>query len=78
MAHAMIGLVVIVDDKAAINPGGHGRITRRSPTHKMVHVDSGEFPGQEVTGWYPVANVEPLRPWSVPVSYFANDKEAQP
>lgn len=58
MKAAQVGLVVKVHDKTAIKPGGYGRIVRRSTKHGMVLVDSGEFPGQEVTGWYPVENVE--------------------
>lgn len=59
MKDAVIGMLVTVNDETARNPGGYGRITARSPKHGKVHVDSGEFPGQEVTGWYSVENVAP-------------------
>lgn len=58
MSKAKIGLTVIVNDKTARNPGGYGQIAARAPKSGKVRVDSGMFPGQEVTGWYPVANVE--------------------
>jgi hypothetical protein len=59
MRNAIIGTTVIVNDKTAINPGGYGQITARAPKSGKVRVDSGMYPGQEVTGWYPVENVEP-------------------
>lgn len=68
MAYARIGLVVKVNDESAINPGGYGRIVRRSPKHKKVRVDSSEFPGQEVTGWYSIENIEAFM-GTIPVSY---------
>lgn len=58
MKDAKIGLLARVNDKRAIEPGGVGRIVRRSPKHGLVRVDSQEFEGQEVTGWYPVENIE--------------------
>lgn len=45
-----IGSLVIVNDTAARNPGGYGRVIRRN--RGFLRVDSQEFPGQEVTGWW--------------------------
>ena len=55
---AKIDTVVTVNDPSARNPGGYGRITRRNPKRGLVRVDSGDYEGQEVTGWYKVENLE--------------------
>lgn len=50
---------------SARNPGGYGRIkrirTKRQGSERTLYrVDSSEFPGQEVTGWYPRDEIEPM------------------
>ncbi len=55
MANKLIGRLAQVNSTTARNPGGYGRITR---THRqMYRVDSSEFTGQEVTGWYTKAEL---------------------
>lgn len=74
MKDLTIGTLVTVNDSTARNPGGYGRITRRSPKHGLVHVDSGEFPGQEVTGWYPIENVGLYAPTPEPAAAITDLK----
>lgn len=62
------GMLVIVNDESAHNPGGYGRIVARSPKRGLVRVDSGEFPGQEVTGWYPVEHLTLYTPAPAPTA----------
>lgn len=58
MADKLIGKLVQVNSTSARNPGGYGRVVRK---HRRIYrVDSGEFPGQEVTGWYTKAELVEL------------------
>ncbi len=66
MKDITIGMLVTVNDSSARNPGGYGRVTARSPKHNQVHIDSAEFPGQEVTGWYPIESLGVYMPAPTP------------
>ena len=46
----VVGRLARVDSAEARNPGGIGRITAKD--RGRFRVDSSEFPGQEVTGWW--------------------------